>query len=60
VLERVHGARIDIDVGVELLEGHGKAAAFEESADGCCCQTFAERGENTACDEYELGPGGGL
>ena len=32
VLERVHGARIDVDIGVELLKGYCKATAFEQSS----------------------------
>ena len=30
VLERVHRARVDVDVGIELLEGDAEAAGLEE------------------------------
>jgi len=55
VLERVHGARIDVDVGVELLDGHPKAPGLEERAYGGGGQTLAQRGENPSRDENELG-----
>ena len=33
VLARVHGARVDVDVGVELAHGDPEATAFEESTE---------------------------
>jgi hypothetical protein len=32
MLERVHGARVDIDVGVEFAHGHPETTALEEPA----------------------------
>ena len=60
VLEGVHGARIDVDIGVEFLEGDGEPPAFEQCTDTGCCKPFAERGKDTAGDENELGPFGGM
>src|SRR5207249_8710581 len=34
VLERVHRARVDVDVRIELLEGDAEAARLEEAAQG--------------------------
>ena len=42
VLERVHGAGIDVDVGIELLEGDPKASGLEQRADGRRGQTLAK------------------
>ena len=40
VLERRHGARIDVEVGVELHHIHAQAAAFKQAADGRSRQTL--------------------
>jgi hypothetical protein len=32
VLERVHGAGVDVDVGVELLQGDAQSAGLEETS----------------------------
>ena len=32
VLERAHGARVDVEIGVELLDGHLESAALEQPA----------------------------
>ena len=34
VLVGRHGARVDVEVGVELLDGDGEAAALEDAPDG--------------------------
>ena len=60
VLEGVHGARIDVDVGVELLKGDGQAPAFQQRPDGGCSQPLAEGGEDAAGDENKLGLSAGL
>ena len=36
-----HGARIHVEVGVELLNGRPQAAAFEQRAEGCCGDALA-------------------
>ena len=51
VLERAHRAGVYIQVGVEFLKGDLETAAFQQSTDGCRRQSFAERGDNTTCDE---------
>ena len=55
VLEGAHGARIHIDVGIELLHGDTQAAAFEEHADGGGGQALAEAGDDASGDENMLG-----
>ena len=43
VLVWAHRARIDVDVRVELLQGHAIAVSFEQRADRCGRESFAER-----------------
>ena len=38
-----HGAGINVEVGIALLEGDAKAAAFEQAAHGGRCYAFPER-----------------
>ena len=40
MLERRHGPRIDVQVGIELHHVHAQAAAFKQAADGGRRQTF--------------------
>ena len=54
VLERAHGARVDVEVGVELLDGHLEPAALEEATEGGGGDALAERGDNAAGDEDVL------
>lgn len=42
VLERVHGARIDIEIRVELLHGHPQTAGGQQLTKAACRQSFAE------------------
>ena len=58
VLERAHRPRVDVDVGVELLELDPEAAADEEAADRGCGDALAERGDHATGDEDEAGLGG--
>ena len=55
VLEGVHGAGVDVDVGVELLNGHGKAAGLQQSAKRSRGQSLTERGKHTAGNKNEFG-----
>ncbi len=55
VLKGVHGAGIDIDVGIELLKGDCQSPALQQGADGGSRQSFAQRGEDAAGDENKLG-----
>ena len=57
VLEGVHGARIDIQIGVELLHGHAHSARGEKSAQARCRQPLAQRGGDAPADEDVLGGG---
>jgi hypothetical protein len=55
VLERAHGARIDVDVGIELEMGDLDAAGFEDRAERGGGDALAQRGHDTAGDEDVLG-----
>ena len=46
VLERAHGARIDIDIGVELEERNLEPTGFEDGGQGGGGDALAERGHN--------------
>ena len=48
VLIRRHGAGIDVQVGIALLEGDAKTAAFEQAAHGGRCYAFPERRNHAA------------
>src|SRR5205823_3651567 len=54
VLERVHGARVDVDVGVELLERDAEAARLEEPGQGGGGDALPEAGGDSSRDEYVL------
>ncbi len=62
VLIGAHGAGIDVDVGVKLLQADTQAALFEQHADGSAGQAFAQRADDAAGDEDMFGhdepPGG--
>ena len=51
VLVRAHRPGIDVDVGVELLQRHGVAVVFEESADGGGRQPLAEGRDDATGNE---------
>ena len=55
VLERAHGARIDVDVRVELLARDLEPALFEQPADGRRGDALAEPADDAAGDEDVLG-----
>lgn len=42
VLVRAHGARVDIDVRVEFLNGDFVASVLQQSAQGCSSDAFAQ------------------
>ena len=51
VLIRAHGARVDVDVWVELLQRHLVAMALEQRADRRGGQALAQRRDDAAGDE---------
>ncbi len=57
VLERVHRARVDVEIRVELLHRDPQAAGLEQGAEAGGRQTLAERGGDAAGDEEVLGDG---
>ena len=52
VLERAHGARVHVDVRVQLDVGDFDAARFEDRCEGGSGDPLAERGHYTASYEY--------
>ena len=40
VLVRAHRARVDIDIGVKLLDRDLVAAVLQRTAQRCCCNAF--------------------
>lgn len=55
VLERVHGARVDVQVGVELLHGDPQAPRLEQRTQAGGGQALTEGGGDTPGDEDVLG-----
>ena len=61
VLERAHGAGVDVEIRVELHDADGESAAGEQGADCSGRDSLAEGGHDPARDEHILGhkaPGG--
>ena len=48
VLVGAHGARVDVQIRVELLHGHLQTAMLQQRADGRCGKAFTQGGNNTA------------
>ncbi len=55
VLERAHRARVDVEVRVELLDGHLEPARLEQPAERCRGDALAERGDDASGHEDVLG-----
>ena len=55
VLERAHRARVDVDVGVELLDRHREPAGDQQLAQRGGRDALPERGDDAAGDEDEAG-----
>src|SRR5580658_8504157 len=53
VLKRRHCPGIDVQVGIALLEGNAKAAAFQQAAHRSRCHTFSE-GRNHAARNKDV------
>src|SRR3972149_8743427 len=47
-----HRAGVDVEVGVELLDGDGDAATLQDAADGRRSYAFANGANDSACYEY--------
>ncbi|GAS98745.1 putative uncharacterized protein [Mycolicibacterium canariasense] len=54
VLERVHGARVHVEIRVELLHGHLQTASGEQLPETTGRQAFTERRSNATTDEKVL------
>ena len=55
VLERVHRAGVDVEVGVELLHRHPQPAGLQQAAEGRGGEALAQRGGDASGDEDVLG-----
>jgi hypothetical protein len=55
VLQRAHGTRVYVHIGVQLLAGHLQTAALEQTAQRCGCDALAKAGDDTAGDKDEFG-----
>ena len=55
VLKGVHGAGVDVDVGVELLNGDLEPPGLEQRADGGGGQPLAQGGQHASRHENKLG-----
>ena len=51
VLIRAHGARIDVEIGVELFQADRIPARLQKRAKGGGCETFSQGGDHAAGDE---------
>src|SRR5699024_6875790 len=54
VLEGVHGPRVDVEVGVELLHGDPQTARLQEPAQAGGGQAFTKTGGDAASNEKVL------
>ena len=48
VLQRAHGARVHVHIGVQLLAGHLQAAALQKPTQRCSGNAFAQTGDHAA------------
>ena len=55
VLERVHGARVHVEIRVELLHRHPQSATAQQHPERRCCQPLAEARDDAAGHEDVLG-----
>ena len=55
VLERVHGARVDVDVGVELLQGDAQPSRLEQATQRRSGDALAEGRADATGDEDVFG-----
>ena len=51
MLERRHGAGIDVQVRIQLAQPHGETAGLQKRAQRRRCQALAKRGHDAAGDE---------
>ncbi len=54
VLERAHRPRVDVQIGVELLELDAQATGFQQASERCGDDSLAERRDHSPRDEYVL------
>src|SRR5262249_31489941 len=54
VLEGIHRARIDVDIGIQLEDGNLESAILEEGADAGGSETLAQRRNNATGREDKL------
>src|SRR5690606_33785326 len=51
VLERTHGARIDVDVRIQLEQGDLQTPRLKDGTQGCGGNSLAQRGDHTPGDK---------
>ena len=54
VLVRIQSSRIDVDVGIEFLDGDPKSSGLKKFGQRCGNDTFSQRGSHTASNENIL------
>ncbi len=54
MLQRIHQSWIQIQVGVQLHQGHLQAPSLHDSGYGCCADAFSYRGNNSASHKNKL------
>src|SRR2546423_11848364 len=52
VLERIHRARVDVDVRVELLHGHAQASGLQQTTERGCGDALPQRRSHATRHEY--------
>ena len=52
VLNRIHGTRVDIDIGVKFLHGYFVTSCLQQPSKRCRRDSFAETGNNAAGHKY--------
>ena len=55
VLIGAHGARIHIDIGIQLLSGHLQPSGLEQPTQGSGGNALAQTGDHASCDKNILG-----
>lgn len=54
MLVGAHGSRVNIDIGVELLDAHRKPSAFQQTAKGGRSNSLTQGGNNSTCNKDKL------
>ena len=55
VLVRTHGSGVDVEIGIQLLEGDREAMALQKETDGGRGKPLTQRGDHPSSNKYILG-----